>query len=68
MNIYLLKEDGESFCIKAKTMQKAIKISEKIYLEDLVKNGENDRPMEEEKEYYHEQILQSCSFVEKLKN
>ena len=63
MNIYLLIEDGESFCIKAKTMAEAVYLCEKCYLEDF-KDDEKDY----EKSFYHENILQSCSMVGPLKN
>lgn len=71
MNIYLIIEDGQNFCIRAKTMNEAINICELSYLEDLEdqKEGEGDAYNElDEKEYYHEQILQSCSLVGQLKN
>lgn len=72
MNIYLLIEDGGSFCIKAKTMAEAVSTCEQSYLEDrqeeLGKSGPEKCDSDSEKEYYHEQILQSCSLVGELKN
>lgn len=72
MNIYLLIEDGDSFCIKAKTMAKAINVCEQSYLEDrqeeLGKMGPKKYDNEYEKQFYHEQILESCSLVGELKN
>ena len=68
MNIYLLVEDGESFCIRAKTMGEAVGICESSYLEDR-KEAEADKYDEEvEREYYYEQVLQSCALVAQLKN
>lgn len=67
MNIYLIVEDGVNFCIKAKTMDKAIQICEKSYLEER----ESEDPKYNkytEKKYYHEQILESCSLIGELKN
>ena len=71
MNIYLIIEDGESFCIKAKTMGEAVKICLDSYLEDRAEDMGNkftDTHKTEETEYYHDNILQSCSLVERLKN
>ena len=67
MNIYLLVEDGESFCIKARTMGEAVAICEKSYLEDRLEEepGCNEGV---ERGYYHEQILQSCALIGQLKN
>jgi len=67
MNIYLIVIDGVSFCIKAKTMGKAVEICEKNYLIECKEENSNCN-IEQEKEYYHEQILQSCSLVGELKN
>lgn len=68
MNIYLFIEDGESFCIKARTMCEAVGICERSYLEDRQEEEGQMCSMEDEKEYYHEQILQSCSLIGRLKN
>lgn len=67
MNIYLFIEDGESFCIKAKTMCEAVGICERSYLEDRRMEQRQMYDMKAEKEYYHEQILKSCSLVGGLK-
>ena len=68
MNIYLMNEDSEQFCIMAKTMAEAINICESSYLDDR-KEEETDRyNVAAERSYYHEEILQSCSLVGKLKN
>jgi len=66
MNIYLINEDGDSFCIKAETMQKAIDVCFKSYLDSM--KDEPDYNEEYETNYYHEQILQSCALVGELKN
>lgn len=63
MNIYLVIEDGESFCIRAKTMAEAIRVCEESYCDD---NSEDD--LVGNIEYYHEEILQSCSLIGLLKN
>ena len=70
MNIYLMNEDGESFCIKAETMKDALNICEESYLDDR----KNEEPknlllnIENEKKYYYDEILQSCTLVAELKN
>ncbi len=68
MNVYLMNEDGESFCIRARNMGTAVIACENKYLADMKeeKGGEYDKT--KEKIYYHEQILQSCSLVGELKN
>jgi len=66
MNIYLITEDGETFCIKAETMAQAIEVCEASYLDGLrllASYNENT-----ERAYYHNEILQSCSLVGELKN
>ena len=66
MNIYLVVEDGETFCIQALTMYAAIEICEVDYLNEIKEDTVWAR--KEELKYYHEQILKSCSFVGVLKN
>jgi hypothetical protein len=70
MNIYLMVEDGESFCIKSKTMSEAVYICEESYLKDLREERKlsSETYSEKDREYYHKEILQSCSVVGKLKN
>lgn len=68
MNIYLIVEDGESFCIRAKTMAEAIKICEKSYLEEREDEEKEKYNKTIEETYYHEQILESCSLVAELRN
>ncbi len=36
MNIYLITEDGENFCIKAKTADEAINVCEKSYIDEIL--------------------------------
>ena len=68
MYIYLITEDGETFCVRAHTMKEAVDVCEKIYLEDQ-KEVEGEKYNEEnERNYYHNQILQSCQLVGELKN
>ena len=67
MNIYLLIEDGEGFCVKAKTMSEAVLICKKSYLEDREEEDRNFN-LKHEEEYYDEQILESCSLIGQLKN
>lgn len=71
MNIYLMDEDGQLFCIKANTMAEAIKICEKDYLDYLKERSEEEKynfNEETDKEYYYKEVLQSCSLVGELKN
>jgi len=67
MNIYLITEDGSDFCIRAKSMSEAVTICLESYLEDA-KEDKTDFDYKFEHEYYHEQILESCKFVEVLRN
>lgn len=68
MNIYLIIEDGDSFCIKAETMAGAVSACEQSYLEDQAEEIGDNYNEAHEKKYYHEHILQSCSLVGQLKN
>lgn len=70
MNIYLITEDGESFCIKAKSMNLAVQFCESSYLNDVRENTKDMLSFNEstEREYYHTNILQSCQLVGELKN
>lgn len=68
MNIYLLTEDGESFCIKAETMSDAVNICVESYLEDMKEEKKLEYNLLSEREYCLEQILQSCLLVGELKN
>ena len=67
MNIYLITEDGSSFCVRARTMAEAIKVCEKSFIEDAM---EQDKSTTEgyERGYYHTEILQSCALVGALRN
>lgn len=66
MNIYLIQEDGDSFCVKANTMMESLKICEDSYISDL---GPGDFTNEkDERRYYQDEILQSCTFVAELRN
>jgi len=67
MNIYLITEDGGSFCIRAKTMLEAVTVCENSYLEGAEEDNK-DFNKKIEQEYYHENILESCAFVEVLRN
>ena len=68
MNIYLVIEDNESFCIRADTMAIAVSVCEGSYLEDRREEEGTKYNREHERIWYHEQILQSCSLVGELKN
>ena len=68
MNIYLLNEDGETFCIRAKTMAEAVTVCENSYLEDRKEEEGDKYDNAGERNYYHEQVLQSCSLIAELKN
>jgi hypothetical protein len=67
VNIYLMNEDGETFCIRAATMSDAVLIAERLYLEEMKTDAE-DFNYDREKEYYHEEILKSCALIGELKN
>lgn len=68
MNIYLLIEDGESFCIKAESMGEAVEVCLRSYLDDM-EDQEGERfNREHEVANYHKEVLQSCSLVGPLKN
>lgn len=70
-NIYKIIEDGDEFCIRAKTMKDAISISENIYLTELKDECEEcGRTFNRDKglKYYHDSIIQSCELLGELKN
>ena len=67
MNIYLLVEDDVNCCIKAKTMAEAVEFGETIYINER-REDDPECDYTSEVNYYHTQILQSCSFVGELKN
>ena len=67
MNVYLIIEDGESCCIRAKSMSEAVMICENSYIEDLLEE-DRDRAEDGERKYYHDEILHSCALVAVLKN
>ena len=64
MNIYRVTEDGDACLIRAKSMSSAIRICEESYLEDNTNDFDNNRAAA--REYYHEEILQSCELVGQL--
>jgi hypothetical protein len=70
MNIYLIVEDGEQFCIKADTPKEAIDICLKGYLqEEGIEVDESVHPDDlSESQWYYDEILQSCSLVGQLRN
>ena len=68
MNIYLINEDGVQFCIRAKTMGQATVLCEQSYLEDLKEEKKDNYDESSERDYYYDEILQSCSLVGQLKN
>ena len=68
MNIYLMNEDNEIFCIKAETMAEALQICENSYLDDRREDEGEQFRLEYEKQYYYNSILQSCTLVAELKN
>jgi len=67
-NIYIMVEDGDSFCIKAKTMAEAVSVCEKSYLEDREEDVPDLYNEKHETEYYHEHVLESCTMIGQLKN
>ena len=66
MNIYMVVEDGEQAYIKAPTMKGAIDVCLKSYLDEVCDVTDYDRKTETQ--YYYDEVLQSCSFVGKLRN
>ena len=68
MNIYLVTEDSETSCVRAETMAEALSICEAIYLEGRKEEEGLHYNDEDEKDYYHQGILQSCTLVAELKN
>ena len=68
MNVYLLIEDGESFCIRAKTMNDAVNVCIASYLDECQEEDGINYRKSYSRDYYHEQILESCSLVGRLKN
>ena len=67
MNVYLIQEDGESFCIAAKSMHDATHKALEIYLKQQEEeDGVNFSPIAEER-YYQRNIIQSCSLIGELK-
>jgi len=67
MNIYLITEDGSSFCVRAKTMAEAINVCEKSYIEDAMEIDDSTTE-DYERGYYHAEILQSCALIGELRN
>jgi len=69
MNIYLMDEDGDQFCIKANTPKEAIDICLSSFLEDS-KDDPESWPYNEgvETKWYFDKVFLSCSLVGELKN
>lgn len=71
MNIYLIIEDHESFCMKGETMSEVIDACEGSYVKDVLEDAAKDgrkTTEEAEKSYYNADVLQSCALVGELKN
>jgi len=66
MNLYRIIEDSEAFFIRAENMRSAIKICENRYIE--VENPATKLVEASEREYYHNEILQSCALIGVLNN
>lgn len=67
MNIYLIEEVGDNFCIKGKSMAEAVLVCENSAIEVAMNNDKNST-YDYEKEYYHQKILKSCTLIGVLKN
>ena len=67
MNVYRVIEDGVDCCITAKTMDKAVKVCEGWYIDEVTDELTPKEEVEDEIRQYHEQILQSCELVGELK-
>lgn len=67
MNIYLVREDGEDFCIKAETIAGAYFLCLKSYIDEM-QEEKKTIDMEEETKYYNENIMKSCELIGPLKN
>lgn len=63
-----MSEDGETFCIRADSMDEAVKICLNSYLEDMKEEHKEEFSKDYETDHYHKNILQSCSLVGELKN
>jgi len=68
MNIYLIIEDGEQYCVKGKTMKEAIDSCLNSYLEEMKDHYKEVYNETRETEYYYNDILTSCSLVGRLVN
>jgi hypothetical protein len=72
MNIYHIIEDGDDFCVKAKSMSEACKVSEDFYIKERLEetNPETicsqDIFVKEEREFYRNEILKSCNLIARL--
>lgn len=70
MNIYRVTEDGEDILIQAETMTQAISLTLGKHLCEMsvYKNPQYTYDEVGERENYHDNILQSCELLGKLKN
>lgn len=69
MNIYRIIEDGSGFCIQAKNMTDACNIAEGNYINDCLAVAEGAHiNVEDERRYYQENIIESCSLIGPLRN
>ncbi len=68
MNVYMIREDGVDFCIKAETMSTALAICFESYMDDMREEKGYEFDRAGEYKYYHQDIVQSCSLVGELKN
>lgn len=66
MNIYLMTEDGVTFCIRARSMREAAEICEDAYICQVKTEPGFDG--EFERTHYREKILLSCQLVGELRN
>jgi len=68
MNIYLITEDGEKYCVKGKTMKEVIDVCLNSYLKEMKDHYKEAYNESHESEYYYDKILESCSLVGRLVN
>ena len=68
MNIYLITTDSESICWQAKTMAQAVSRAEHSYLYER-REAEGDKfCANDERQYFHDQLLESCALIGELAN
>lgn len=68
MNVYLIQEDGQSYCVQAGSMQEAVKNAEEMYIISLMEDDAIEQSVAHERQYYRNDVIQSCQLIAELKN